>query len=391
VPAAVVARWGVVTALGILAIACDGNTDASDPGGPDVATGAAFYEPPDPLPPGEPGELIRAAPITSAAGTQAWRVLYHSRAPDGRDIAVSGVVVAPRGDPPAGDRPVVSYAHGTTGLADACAPSRLDGADQVADILGLVDDGYVVAATDYEGLGTPGRHPYLVGESEGRSTLDAVRAAQAIPEAGAGDRVVVFGHSQGGHAALFAGEVAPEYAPELDLLGVGAGAPVPGVEPWFEALADEPAYGGFLVMGALGVEAAFPDAGARSLLTADADADADMVDAACGGEILGRYEGRIVAARDRDDTLGLDRALRATEPGHAPIVAPVVVWQGDEDAIVPQAVVDALVARACAAGSAVEYRITPGADHGEAWSENERFVTEWIRGRFAGAPARSTC
>ena len=90
--------------------------------------------------------------------------------------------------------------------------------------------GYVVAATDYEGLGTPGVHPYLVGESEGRGVLDAARAAKALAATDAGDQVLVFGHSQGGQAALFAGELAASYAPELTVLGVAAAAPAADVE-----------------------------------------------------------------------------------------------------------------------------------------------------------------
>ena len=84
----------------------------------------------------------------------------------------------------------------------------------------VVSQGYVVVATDYEGLGTPGTHPYLVGESEARGVLDIVKAAQQIPETGASNKTFVWGQSQGGQAALFAGEIQPTYAPELDLLGV---------------------------------------------------------------------------------------------------------------------------------------------------------------------------
>jgi dipeptidyl aminopeptidase/acylaminoacyl peptidase len=121
---------------------------------------------------------------------------------------------------------VASWAHGTSGLADTCAPSKDPGVVSGTPYLReLLDAGFAVVATDYEGLGTPGLHPYLVGESEGRSVLDAARAAAALPDAGASSNVIVYGHSQGGHAVLFAGELAPSYAPDLNLLGVAAGAP----------------------------------------------------------------------------------------------------------------------------------------------------------------------
>ena len=178
--------------------------------------------PPSPLPAAAPGTLIRAEPIGAPAGARAWRILYHSRALDGRDVAESGLVVAPTGPAPAGGRPVMSWAHGTSGLADTCAPSRAaDAASAVPYVADLLARGYVVAAADYEGLGTPGPHPYLVGPSEGRSVLDAARAARHVDGAGAGRTVVVAGHSQGGQAAVFAGELARRYAPDLDVRGVG--------------------------------------------------------------------------------------------------------------------------------------------------------------------------
>src|SRR5690606_37645715 len=89
----------------------------------------------------------------------------------------------------------------------------------------MLSRGFIIAATDYPGLGTVGPHPYLVGVSEGRAVIDSVRAARELREAHAGDRFVVWGHSQGGQAALFTGELSASYAPELKLLGVAAAAP----------------------------------------------------------------------------------------------------------------------------------------------------------------------
>src|SRR5690349_15246867 len=163
--------------LATLAVLCVSATSAY------AATkdGGDFYTPPANMAKKAPGTLIRSTPITAPSGAKAWKVLYHSRSVDGRDIAVSGVVVVPTGAAPKGGRPVVTWAHGTAGLGDQCAPSKAaDAAASLPFVKQLVDAGYVVAATDYEGLGTPGVHPYLVGESEGRSVLDAARAARAV-------------------------------------------------------------------------------------------------------------------------------------------------------------------------------------------------------------------
>ncbi len=187
-----------------------------------------------PLPYGEPGELIDIEHLGEFNGDfSGHRILYHSRNKDGDDIAVSGYALVPLSDhPPAGGYPVVAYAHGTTGMADRCAPSagvesslsrfRLD---ETLVTKTLVQMGYAVVATDYEGLGTPGLHPYLVGKSEANSVLDSVRALRDW----GGDRFsttfAAVGVSQGGHAALHAGQYWQDYAPELDLAGVIAVAP----------------------------------------------------------------------------------------------------------------------------------------------------------------------
>jgi hypothetical protein len=178
-------------------------------------------------PPRKPGELIRAEPMKPAPnGAKVWRILYASTDPDGRPIDVSGVVIAPDLPPPIAGRYVLAWAHATTGVADACAPSvSPEFLDTIPHVPALVALDWVVVATDYPGLGTPGVHPYLVGESEGRAILDAVRAAAQVEKSGAGKRFGVWGHSQGGHAALFAGELAASYAPELQLSGIAAIAP----------------------------------------------------------------------------------------------------------------------------------------------------------------------
>ena len=166
--------------------------------------------------------MIDGAPL----GATAYRVLYRSTGLDNKPILVSGVVIVPPGDPPPGGRPIVAWAHPTSGIVPRCAPSlAIFLFEQIQGLRSFVRDGYVVAATDYPGLGTEGPHPYLVGTSEARAVIDSVRVAGSLPGAGGGKKFVVWGHSQGGHAALFTGIIAKTYAPELDLLGVAAAAP----------------------------------------------------------------------------------------------------------------------------------------------------------------------
>ncbi|HEX2149721.1 MAG TPA: lipase family protein, partial [Actinomycetota bacterium] len=172
------------------------------PAGPQLSESVSedeFYRYPTDLPSADPGRLVRLQALEVPAGVRGWRVLYHSNSVDGRDVVVSGVVFAPDAPAEPGSRPVVAWGHGSVGLGDSCAPSRSpDDFTRQGILSELLDRGYVVAATDYEGLGTPGPHPWLVGQSEGRGVLDSVRAARQIPEAAASNRFVAIGACQGG-------------------------------------------------------------------------------------------------------------------------------------------------------------------------------------------------
>ena len=190
-------------------------------------TNQAFYQLPEPIPSGSPGDIVRSERIESAPlGTRAWRVLYHSTDVHGQNILVSGVVVAPEKAAPAGGRTIVSWGHPTTGSAQRCAPSvGIDPFDLIEGLKDFIARDYVVVATDYSGMGAAGPSAYLIGVTEGNNMLDAARAARMIPETVADDRLLLWGHSQGGQAALFAGQLAPTYAPELNLIGVAVAAP----------------------------------------------------------------------------------------------------------------------------------------------------------------------
>jgi Secretory lipase len=200
--------------------------------------GDAFYTPPLPLPAGQPGDPVYQRPLDNPTAVLTegsnWLVLYQSQDVHGNPIATSGIIALPQTAPPAGGYPVISWAHGTVGVADLCAPSR-DQPDSLAHPMNaypqtllntLLRNGYAVAMTDYEGLGTTDRiHPYLLGASEAHAVLDIVRAARQLFGSRLSDQVAIVGHSQGGQAALFAGSYAPSWAPELNLTGVAAFAP----------------------------------------------------------------------------------------------------------------------------------------------------------------------
>jgi uncharacterized membrane protein HdeD (DUF308 family)/alpha-beta hydrolase superfamily lysophospholipase len=360
-----------------------------------------FYAPPAPLPRGSHGSLIREEPIPGFyEGAKAYRILYRSTGFDGRPTAVSGVVVVPEGRPPRGGRNVIAFTHATTGVARNCAPSLRDGgASQVIEGLGgFIAAGDVVVASDYAGLGTPGTHPYLVGPVEAMNALDGVRAADRLREADAGPQFAVWGHSQGGQASLFTAQLAEDYAPELRLVGVAAGAPTPDLPEMFKLDRASPGARILLAMALSSWSQLYPDAGLGRLLTPSGQGDVATVAASC------LYGGGYLAALPAASALGSSfghkppwqvqpwrRIMTQNSPGPVPTGVPVLIVQGGADRVVPSGLTTALVHRMCRAGDTVELRLYPSVEHGEAGLVASPDVAAWIARRFTGQPAPTSC
>jgi pimeloyl-ACP methyl ester carboxylesterase len=251
-------------------------------------SGVAFYTPPSPLPAGRHGKPIWSRRLTGQAalkGGGANRLLlYRSTGLDGKPTAVSGVLTVPTGKAPKGGWPIVTWAHGTTGIADSCAPSRsnLQAGQDHPLLQRWLKAGYAIVRTDYEGLGTPGPHPYLNGVSEARSVLDAVLAARQT-DPGIGKDVVIAGHSQGGQAALFAAALASRWTPSLKVRGTVAFAPVSHLSAQATALKSVGTTS-LTALAALilrGLDVANPGLGVQSLLTPQAAALYPQTDSKC--------------------------------------------------------------------------------------------------------------
>ncbi|MGJ0388175.1 alpha/beta fold hydrolase [Microbacterium sp. WCS2018Hpa-23] len=369
----------------------------------DLQTDPAFYTVPDPLPAGDPGEIIRVEAIASAPlGSTAWRVIYHSRDVSGTDIPVSAVVIIPDTPAPAQGRTVVSWGHPTTGAAQKCAPSLgVDPFQLIEGVHELLLEGYAVVATDYPGLGVQGASSYLLGIPESNSVLDAVRAARAIKDAQIGERFLLWGHSQGGQAVLFAAERAEEYAPELTLLGVAVAAPaadltelmsddivdVSGVTiasyaiPAYEAAyadrysADELA--GILTPAGI---AATPDMAALCLLSENKEIHA-IADPLIGGYVTS----------DPSTTEPWKTLLTENSAGSTPITVPVFVGQGLADELVKPAATEDYVTLLCSQGVDVSSHRYPDVDHGLAAYAALPEMLIWLSGVTSGAAPTSDC
>ncbi len=385
----------------ILAAACSSDSKPSATGASSASTVTdpppaglpAFYGIPDPLPAGKPGDVIKTEPVAVPAlhGTMQ-RVMYHSQSIQGKDIPVTGLIAVPTTPPPAGGYPVVSWAHGTSGIADTCAPS-LEPDDYVQIANGLLDAGYAVVGTDYEGLGTPGRHPYIAGPSEARGTLDIVRAARNLPDVHASDRYLVWGHSQGGHAAMFSLNLADSWAPELHLVGVVAGAPPSQLALVYQALKTSP-FKHYLLMAAAGLNAGFGDAAAPldKVLTPAGLAALPNVDQGCSGAIQ-----KATADLKTDDLVQADpdtvpewaKLLDENDPGKfpAPAKEPLLIIQGGNDEQIPVASSALLFDQLCKINQVEQRWIYPGQTHAGVIAPSFPDMLHWINDRFAGDPA----
>jgi acetyl esterase/lipase len=350
---------------------------------------------------GAPGSLIRSEPVEGAPlGASAYRILYRSTGTKGEPIAVSGIVVVPAGPAPAGGRPVVAWAHPTTGVVSRCAPSAARFAFQtMMGLRDMVRRGYVVAATDYPGLGTAGPHPYLVGDSEARAVIDAVRAARQVPDAQAGRRFVVWGHSQGGQAALFTGMRAAGYAPELELLGVAAAAPATDLRDLLRDDADTDGGRNVTAMALWSWQRVY-GIPIDTVVTPEAMPAVDALAGECIESPLDLLERqysqrplrrRFLAVPDVTAIEPWKSLLAANTAGTLPADVPVWIVQGAADRLVPPEVTRAYVQRLCAAGSRVQYVELPGVHHGFVAADGAAQAVAWMADRFDGAPAPSDC
>ncbi len=368
----------------------------------------SFYQPPDPLPPAPPGTLVRDQIVTGVPGIPpgdtVWRILYHSQTIAGGDIAVSGYVVVPSAGVPPGGYPVLAWAHGTTGAATKCAPSLFDGMEGegpylVPDIADYLKAGWLIAATDYQGLGVPeGVHPYLVGESEGRGVLDAAKAARQLPHLRVSRRVLVYGHSQGGQAALFAGELAASYAPSLQVIGVVAAAPATGLSTIVAVIGqinapDDLAY--FTLIGWTWSQT-YPDLPPSDVFTDSGTLLARrIVTGHCDNGLVAALAATPPGTEFRSDA-SLDPTLVAlahlNNPGQVRTTAPMLIVQGTGDNQVPAPLTDLFVSRmACPVGDHVDYVHYTGATHGQIPFRSVRLILSWAAGRLHRLKAPDTC
>ncbi|WP_275461438.1 lipase family protein [Streptomyces noursei] len=367
--------------------------------------GSAVADPPRAAA-GRPGDVVTSTPTAfhplpgQPTRTRAWHLTYRSTSAKGTPNTVSGTVIVPD-DGRTGPRPLVTYAVGTVGLADSCAPSAgfPKGTTMEANLIQqLTARGWAVAVTDYEGLGTPGEHTYTVGRAEGQAVLDAARAAERLPEAAAAgvtadSPVGIMGYSQGGQASSWAAELHRSYAPELRVKGTATGG-VPADLREVAAANDGGIGAGLILMAAIGQNAAFPelhldtylnDRGRRAVAflrehCVAIDVAAELFRKVSDVTVTNPLERPDWQARLRESTLG----TRTPD-------AAVYLYHGTADELIPYAVGARLRAEWCARGARVQWTSIPLGEHVLGAIVGAAPAADWLADRFADRPAPDNC
>lgn len=365
-----------------------------------AADDATFSAIPDPIPAGHHGDLLRYQPVGDPPDGLTWyRIMYLSETVAGRPTVVTGILTVPKGPTPAGGWKLATQAHGSTGLADDCAPSRsIETAPATGAELRIVGSdarahGYVVVSTDYEGQGGPGRHPFLVGKSEGRSVLDAALAARQLPGLKLPTTVSIIGYSQGGHAALWANQLAPSWTPQLHILGTLAGAPASEVANLLVIDKDVPmADNSGAILLAAGLAAADPKLNPvlDRLLAPAGKALLKQMDASC--TLPADFKvGSPLLAEDPTKTGPWEKLMAENTPGSVRTKDPVLIVHSAQDAQVPIADSATLLARMCKAGQVVERRVLPTGSHVATAVPAYADGFTWLDGLAQGKSPVSSC
>jgi pimeloyl-ACP methyl ester carboxylesterase len=348
-----------------------------------------------------PGALLRSEPLTDVTlppGVRGWRILYATTVDDETPATAIAIVFAPT-DSFGSPRPVIAWEHATTGLLQKCMPSLLSASTKgIFDRNRIVMAGWVVVATDYSFAEKGGPHPYLIGEGEARAALDSVRAARQISELSLDRRLVVWGYSQGGHAALWTGIIGPRYAPDLQICGVAAIAPPTNIKSILAMNVEaDKRFGPYL---ALAYSRFYPDITFEQAVRPEALAAARQIANLCDflppedekrvQALASTFDGPALATSSNK---ALQNRLEQNTP-NGPIKVPVVIAQGLADTVVPASATNEYVDERCASGQQLEYWTFAGQDHLTILQPDtplEEPLIKWTVARFANEAQPAGC
>ncbi len=426
-------------ALSLLILICSQLAYASPDFGP-VDMGEFYLNLPNVDPEAKLGTVVKAEKIAvKMPGVQAWKIAYISSDVNEHKTLVTGILAAPTTPAPVNGRPIVAWAHGTTGTAQTCGPSQVTDPAQPLNQYFLMNGnswtdfglpamdafikaGYVIVATDYQGLGGGGKHQYTVAATQGRDVINSLRAATQIKEAGAGTQSIVYGWSQGGGATLAAAGLNDYLTAKgsandgIKIVGFVAMAP-------FDIAATLPAeikteaqatqylqalgktFGDNIfnfthyAQNIWGTVAAFPNLKIEDIFTPEgAKAVNTVMERKCMHVATDTFNfafGDNYKNLLRSDIKNALAWIEANKKGSVnPVkpLAPVIIYWGDKDVTVPPFMGKLYYDQMCKMGGQVTRVQLPGNQtHFTTPGSAEPLYVPWVADRFAGKPVANGC
>lgn len=347
-----------------------------------------FYDAPHPLPPGEPGELIRSEPINQynlPFELSALRILYHSRTANREDVAVSAVVLIPDGKPPASGWPVIAWAHEFRGAARQCAPSLMKNLGAGPLLAMFANLGYAVVATDYSGWGADSGKPVLDMQSNALDVIYSVAAARAAGKQ-IGAKWIALGSFQGGLAAV---ALAESEVRDSNYLGSVATSGLADAQETYEHYAQGSSNRMLLVLAST-VKALYPEFKVSDMLNDKALPAYQRVAETCGGETEQEFTKEMLKPGWENNKL-VKELFSSNTPGQKRAHSPLLVISGEADLAIPAAMSGRTVARMCKQGDRILFLKYPDLDAGGVMGASVADQISWIKARFAGYAAPSNC
>jgi hypothetical protein len=350
-----------------------------------------FYDTPDPLPAGKPGELIRSESFEEYElpfSVSALRILYHSRSATGEDVAASGVVLFPYDKkPPAGGWPVIAWAHGATCVARPCAPSLMRNIAHGPFLSMYVNLGYAVVATDYTGLGTNFRNAFLDGPSNAADVIHSVPAARAaVPQLGA--RWIVMGEAEGGLTAVAVAEKENEIR-DPAYLGAMAISEVAGAKEVCEH--STPGSSSLMLTTlAYGIKTVYPQFQVTDMLTEKALARYHDLGRTCSqAKTVPELSAPEIVKPGWESSAFIRRYFLRNNPGQTPAYGPILVISADRASLATMTA--QAIARMCKQGDRLQWERYRDLDPSSVIGDSVRDQIGWLEARFAGRPTNTNC
>jgi hypothetical protein len=352
----------------------------------------SFYDTPNPLPSGKPGDLMRSQPFEEYAlppGVSAIRILYHSRSAAGDDVAASGVVLFPEDEtPPAGGWPIIAWAHGSRGVARQCAPSLMRDLDYGSFLSMYVELGYAVVATDYTGLGTKFRNAASDMQSNATDVIHSIPAARAaVPQLGR--KWVALGASEGSMAVAALAELENEIR-DANYLGAIAIAGIAEPKDLYEHLAQGPSRD-MLASLAYGIKTVYPQFEVGDMLTEKGLTLYRQAGEECGSPNRGAEAATTGMLKPQwEDDQYVKQYFARNALGQRPAYGPLLIISGEANPASPTTTAQ-VIARMCKQGDRIQFEKYPDPEPGLLAGNSVMAQITWIKARFAGATAPANC